>query len=139
VCQSLSCEDFLRVKEDEANVQHKSIIEALKVAAPEWTFVQINFVAGRRGALMEDDFYNKLKKLGVQAGNKDKILAVHVQRICEVHDTVIRFYYKEIHGSSGADATTFGGEHWRTSVCVNKSQSFCNQQLKKGEDGAKLE
>jgi len=39
-------EDFLRVKEDEANEQHKSIIEALKAAAPEWTFEQINFVAG---------------------------------------------------------------------------------------------
>ena len=31
------------------------------------------------------------------------------------------------------------GEHWRTSVCVNNSQSFCHQLLKKGEDGAKLE
>ena len=32
--------DFLArgVKEDEANEQHKSIIEALKAAAPDWTF-----------------------------------------------------------------------------------------------------
>jgi len=46
--------DFLArgVKEDEANVQHKSIIEALKAAAPEWTFEQVNFVAGRRGAVV---------------------------------------------------------------------------------------
>ena len=29
---------FLRVKEDEANEQHRSIIEALQAAAPEWTF-----------------------------------------------------------------------------------------------------
>jgi len=43
--------DYLRVKEDEANEQHRSIIEALKTAAPEWTFEQINFVAGRRGAV----------------------------------------------------------------------------------------
>jgi len=50
-------EDFLGVKQDEANDQHKSIIEALKaVAAPEWTFEQINFVAGMRGAVVEDDF-----------------------------------------------------------------------------------
>ena len=61
-------EDFLRVKEDEANEQHKSIIEALKAAAPEWTFEQINFVAGRCGAVVEDDFYNKLGKLNVQVG-----------------------------------------------------------------------
>ena len=81
--------DFLRVKEDEANEQHRSIVEALRVAAPEWTFEQINFVAGRRGAVVEDDFYNKLGKLNVQAGKRDKILLAHVQRICEAHDTVI--------------------------------------------------
>jgi len=73
---------FLRVKEDEANEQHKSIIKA----ALEWTFEQINFVAGRCGAVVEDDFYNKLDKLNVEAGKKDKILLVHVQRICEAHD-----------------------------------------------------
>ena len=82
-------EDFLRVKEYEANEQHKSIIKALTAAAPEWTFEQINFVAGRRGALVEDDFYNKLERLNVQAGKKDKILAAHVQRICKAHDTVM--------------------------------------------------
>ena len=66
--------DFLRVKEDEANQQHRSIIVALRAAAPEWTFEQINFVAGRRGAVVEDEFYNKLEKLNVQAGKRDKIL-----------------------------------------------------------------
>ena len=98
--------DFLRVKEDEANEQHRSIIEALRAATPEWTFEQINFVAGRRGAVVEDDFYNKLEKLNVQAGKRDKIMLAHVQRICEAHDTVMRSYYQHIHGSSGADATT---------------------------------
>jgi len=63
-------------------------------------------VAGRRGSVVEDDFYNKLERLNVQAGNKDKILTAHVQRICEAHDTVIRSYFEQIHGSSGADATT---------------------------------
>jgi len=52
-------EDFLGVKEDKANEQHKSIIEALKAAAPEWTFEQNNFVAGRRVA--EDDFKTSSK------------------------------------------------------------------------------
>jgi len=78
-------EDFLRVKDDEANEQHKSIIEALKAAAPEWTFEQLNFAAGIRGAVVEDDFYNKLERLNVQEGEKDKILLAHVQRICEAH------------------------------------------------------
>ena len=65
-------EDFLRVKEDEAKEQHRSIIEALRVAAPEWTSEQINSVAGRRVAVVEDDFYNKPEKLNVQAGKRDK-------------------------------------------------------------------
>ena len=37
--------------------------------------------------VVEDDFYNKLEKLNVQAGKRDKILLAHVQRICEAHDT----------------------------------------------------
>ena len=86
-------EDFLGVKEDEADEQHKRIIEALKVAAPEWTFERINFEAGRHGAVVEDDFYNKLEKINVQVGKKYKILLAHVQRICEAHDTVMRSYY----------------------------------------------
>ena len=39
-------EDFMGVKEDEANEQHKSTIEALKAAALDWTFQQIYFVQG---------------------------------------------------------------------------------------------
>jgi len=98
--------------------------------------------------------YNKLEKLNVQAGKRDKILLAHVQRICEAHDTVIRFYYQQIYGLSGADATTSmenigeimlfigkpkGRSRMISSVCVNNSQFFCHQLLKKGEDGAKLE
>ena len=78
----------------------------LKSAAPEWTLEQINFVEGRRGAVVEDDFYNELGKLNIQAGKQDKILLVHVQRICKPHDTVMRSYYQQIHGLSGVDATT---------------------------------
>jgi len=52
----------LRVKEDEANEQHRSIIEALRAAAPEWTFEQINFVAGRRGAVVEHQKNTPVKK-----------------------------------------------------------------------------
>jgi len=98
--------NFLRVKENEANEQHRSIIEALRAAALEWTFEQINFVAGRRGAVVEDDFYDKLEKLDVHAGKRYKILVAHVQRICEAHDTIMQSYYQQIHGSSWADATT---------------------------------
>ena len=86
------------------------------MAAPEWTFEHIDFLAGRRSAVVEDDFYNKLERLNVHAGKKDKILETHLQRICEAHlqriceahDTVIRSYYQpeQIHGSSGADVTT---------------------------------
>jgi len=55
-------EGFLEVKEAEANEHHKSIIGALKAAAREWEFEQINFVVGNRGSVVESDFYTKLKK-----------------------------------------------------------------------------
>jgi len=96
----------VRVKEDEDNKQHRSIIEALRASAPEWTFEPIFVFARRRGAVVEDYFCNKLEKLNVQVGEKHKILLAHVQRICEAHDTVMRSYYYQIHRSSGADATT---------------------------------
>ena len=63
--------DFLRVllsKEDEANEQHRSI----RAAAPEWTFDQINFVAGRRGAVVEDDFYKSSKSSMYKQGKGTK-------------------------------------------------------------------
>jgi len=53
-------------------------------------------LAGRRGAVVEYDFYNKLEKLKVQAGKKDKILLAQVQCICEAHTTVMRSYYQQI-------------------------------------------
>jgi len=51
------------VKEEEVNEQHRSIIKALRAAAPEWTFEQINFVSERRGAVVDDDFFNKFRRL----------------------------------------------------------------------------
>jgi len=44
-----------------------------------------------RGAVVEDVVYNKLERLNVQAGKKDKILAAHVQRICEAHPTISKY------------------------------------------------
>ena len=41
------------MKDAEANEQHKSIISALKVAALELEFEQINFVVGNRGLVVE--------------------------------------------------------------------------------------
>ena len=58
-------EGFLEVKKAEANEQHKSIISALKAAAPKWKFEQVNFVVGNRGLVVESDFYTRFKKLDV--------------------------------------------------------------------------
>jgi len=77
------------VKDAKANEQHKSIIGALKAAAPEWKFEQINFVLGNRGSVVESDFYTKLKKLDVQEGKKYKLFADHVTHVCEAHNRVI--------------------------------------------------
>ena len=64
-------EGFLEVEDAGANEQHKSIICALKVAALEWEFEQINFVVGNCGSVVESDFYTKLKKLDVQKGKEE--------------------------------------------------------------------
>jgi len=77
------------VKDAEANEQHKIIICALKAAALEWDFEQINFAVGNRGSVVESDFYTKLKKLEIQEGIKDKLFANHVTQVCEAHNRVI--------------------------------------------------
>jgi len=130
-------------KEDEANEQHKSINMARQTAAPEWTFEQIILVTGRchGGAVGEDDFYNKLERLSVQVGKKDKILVAHAQRICEAHYTVIRSYYQQVHGSSRADVMPSMENLGERFLFTGKRFPVNNshQLLKKGEDGAKLE
>jgi len=94
------------VKDAEANEQHKSIIGALKAAAPEWEFEQINFVVGNRGSVVESDFYTKLKKLDVQEGKKDKLFANHVTQICEAHNRVSVSFLQQVRG--GTRPTTKG-------------------------------
>jgi len=97
---------FLEVKDAEANEQHKSIISALKAAAPEWEFEQINFVVGNRGSVNESDFYTKLKKLDIQEGKKDKLFADHVTQVCEAHSRVIVSFLQQVQG--GTRPTTEG-------------------------------
>ena len=58
------------MKEAEAKEQNKSIIGALKAAAPKWEFEQIKFLVGNRGSVVESDFYTKFKKLDVQEGKQ---------------------------------------------------------------------
>jgi len=47
-----------------SNTEVSSTRRRWKAAAPEWLFEQINF-AVRRGAVVEDDLYNKLERLSV--------------------------------------------------------------------------
>jgi len=99
-------EGFLEVKNAEANEQHKSIIGALKVAAPEWEFEQINLVVGNRGSVVESDFYTKLKKLEIQEGKKDKLFADPVTQVCKAHNRVIVSFLQQVEG--GTRPTTAG-------------------------------
>jgi len=86
------------VKEAEANEQHKSIISALKAAALEWEFEQINFVVVNCGSVVESDFYTKLKKLYLQEGENDKLFADHVTQVCEAHNRVIVSFLQQVQG-----------------------------------------
>jgi len=99
-------EGFLEVKDAGANEQHKSIIGALKAAAPEWEFEQINIVVGNRGSMVESDFYTKHKKLDIQEGKKDKLFADHVTQVYEAHNRVIVSFLQQVQG--GTRPTTEG-------------------------------
>jgi len=101
-------EGFLEVKDAEANEQHKSNIGALKAAALEWEFEQINFVVSKCRSVVESDFYTKLKKLDVQEGGKDKLFADHVTQVCELeaHNRVIVSFFQQVQG--GTRPTTEG-------------------------------
>jgi len=99
-------EGFLEVKEAEANEQHKSIIDALKAAAPKWEFEQIDFVVGNRGLAVESDFCTKLKKLDIQEGKIDKLFADHVTQVCEAHNQLIVSFLQQVQG--GTRPTTEG-------------------------------
>jgi len=91
-------EGFLDVKDAEANEQHKNIIGALKAAAPECEFEQINFVVGNRGSVVESDFYTKLEKLDVQEGGKDKLFADHLTQVCEALNRWIVSFLQQVQG-----------------------------------------
>ena len=83
----------LETKETAANEQHSSVIEVLRAFTDEWVVEQINFVAGNRGSVMESDFYEKLEKLDVQAGKKDKIFSDAITQVCETHGQQISSYF----------------------------------------------
>ena len=51
--------------------------------APKWTFEQINLVAGSRGAVVDNDFDNKLEKLNVQ--DRKKALGQDSVGACATH------------------------------------------------------
>jgi len=74
---------FLQIQGAETNEQQKSIIGALRAAAPKWEFEQIKFVVGNRGSVVDFDFYTKLIKLDVQKGKKDKIFGDHMTQVCK--------------------------------------------------------
>jgi len=94
------------VKEAEANEQHKGMTGALKAAAPELEFEQINFVVGNRRSVVESDFYTKIKKLDIQEGKKYKLFADHVTQVCEAHNWVIVSFLQQVQG--GTRPTTEG-------------------------------
>ena len=112
-----SDEGFLEVKDAEANEQHKSIIGALKAAAPEWELEQINFMVGNCGSVLQSNFYTKLKKHDIQEGKKDKLFTDHVTQVCEAHNWVIVSFLQQVQG--GTRPTTDGSrENIRHNVHV---------------------
>jgi len=63
-------------------------------------------MVGNRGSVVEGDFYNKLKKLHVKEGKKDKLFADRVTQVCEAHNLVVVSFLQQVQG--GARPTTEG-------------------------------
>jgi len=88
------------VKGAGAKEQHKSIIGALKAAAPKWEFEQIHFVVGNHRSGVERGFYTKLTKLDVKEGRQDKLFADHVTQVCEAHNWLIVSFLQQVQGGT---------------------------------------
>ena len=108
------------MKDAEANEQHRSIVSALKDAAPEWEFEQINFVVGNRRSVVESNFYTKLKKLDIQEGKKDKLFADHVTQVSEAHNQVIVVFPSAGARRYKANYRGIEGEHWAQCARVRR-------------------
>jgi len=121
------------VKDAEANEKHKSIIGALKAAAPKLELKQIDFAVGNRGSVVESDFYTKLKKLDIQEGKIDKLFADHVTQVCEAHNRVIVSFLQQVQG--GTRPTTEGSREnigHNVHVWGDRERNTCLQSVKAG-------
>ena len=119
---------FLEVEKAEAKEQHKSIVGALKAAAPKWEFEQINFVVGNCDLVVGSDFYTKLKKLDVQEGKKDKLFADHMTQVCEARNRVIVSFLQQVQG--GTRPTISGKKYANTIFPGENSEINCWQNFK---------
>jgi len=93
--------------------------------------------------ILPEETYGHIKSAfcNAQAGEKDKILLAHVQRICEGYDTVMRSYYQQIHGSSGTDTTMLMeniGEQVNVYITHNPFVISCWRMLKTGQSLSKM-
>jgi len=98
-------EGFVKVEKAEANEQYKSIISALRAAAPKWKCEQINFVVGNCRLVVDS---NMLNKLDSQEGKKDKKITDHVTQVCQAHNRVIVSCLQQVQGLRFASSTTEG-------------------------------
>jgi len=86
---------FLEVKEAQANMEHKSIIDALRAAAPTWQFQQIYLVVRKcQSVVMRKSLLHQA--LEVREGKKDKLFADHVTQLCKAHDRVILLFLQQV-------------------------------------------
>ena len=60
----------------------------------------IIIVVGNRRSVVDGDFYTKLKKLDMQEGKKDKLLADHVTQVCEAHNRMIVSFLQQVQGGT---------------------------------------
>jgi len=97
-------EGFLEVKDAEDNEQHKSIIDALKVAAPEWEFEQINLWWVTADQWLRATSTPSTKSLIYKKEKQDKLFTDHVTQVCKAHNCVIASFLQQVQGGTRSTA-----------------------------------
>ena len=118
---ALHCEFIASVLN--SNSSQKSDEWGSETADAAWSATQINFTVGVRGALHEKSFKAALEALGVTSKRSQEIIRkATVRRTLEVHDLMLKCYYRASHGNF--DWSTYGLAEARSTSISSSGRSI---------------
>jgi len=118
---ALHCEFIASVLNSNSSL--KSDERGSEAADAAWSATQINFTVGVRGALHEKSFKAALDALGVTSKRSQEIIRkATVRRTLEVHDLMLKCYYRASHGNF--DWSTYGLAEARSTSISSSGRSI---------------